>query len=504
VTDHGHFVLINVYVPNAGGGNKTEARLRAKLDFLRLLADKADGLAADGREVMIVGDLNIAASQKDVHHFFNHDTWYTPEELAALKRLTSRYTDVWRELHPEEDNTFTCWDEYRQRRAPNEGCRIDYILLTPELRRRVVSCEVLLETNPKWSDHAGVLIELKGLDPLPLFPPALLSSRRMKAFNDRSQPSIRSMFAPRKRFAGASAVQPLAKRLQRQPASNCPPASQPAVVSSVAASIPVASTPAEVRQSAAVSTEIPEVEDLKAPPGPADVANQSRTLAQVITAAPSGDQSTGTAHAEGTEATSAWEAVLTMVPLEGHPVATKPVQLTSEATSEAAISALPAGILEAVSHLEAPVSPASAAVGAPPTESAETPPTTVSVAASKQPSAAPELVCSTKPARVSAAASLAQHAEHTADDHGPVETDHLSAAADASPAEAPLSTAQHQPQQQQQQQQQATKRSGSGRGPSVVSARTGKVVGLKGKSSGGRKPQAPPGQAITAFFKPKG
>mmetsp|Transcript_8248 Transcript_8248/g.24625 ORF Transcript_8248/g.24625 Transcript_8248/m.24625 type:complete len:552 (-) Transcript_8248:3183-4838(-) len=56
----------------------------------------------------------------------------------------------------------------------------------------------------------------------------------------------------------------------------------------------------------------------------------------------------------------------------------------------------------------------------------------------------------------------------------------------------------------QQQQQQATKRSGSGRGPSVVSARTGKVVGLKGKSSGGRKPQAPPGQAITAFFKPKG
>lgn len=51
VTDHGHFVLINVYVPNAGGGNKTEARLRAKLDFLHLLADKADGLAADGREV---------------------------------------------------------------------------------------------------------------------------------------------------------------------------------------------------------------------------------------------------------------------------------------------------------------------------------------------------------------------------------------------------------------------------------------------------------------------
>ena len=39
-----------------------------------------------------------------------------------------------------------------------KGCRIDYVLVTAGLRTRVVSCEVLLETNPKWSDHAGVLI----------------------------------------------------------------------------------------------------------------------------------------------------------------------------------------------------------------------------------------------------------------------------------------------------------------------------------------------------------
>jgi exonuclease III len=50
VTDHGHFVLINVYVPNAGG-KPDRPRLATKLDFLRLLKAKADGFLEQGREV---------------------------------------------------------------------------------------------------------------------------------------------------------------------------------------------------------------------------------------------------------------------------------------------------------------------------------------------------------------------------------------------------------------------------------------------------------------------
>ena len=50
VTDHGHFVLINVYVPNAGG-KPERPRLATKLDFLRLLKAKADGFLEQGREV---------------------------------------------------------------------------------------------------------------------------------------------------------------------------------------------------------------------------------------------------------------------------------------------------------------------------------------------------------------------------------------------------------------------------------------------------------------------
>lgn len=77
------------------------------------------------------------------------------------------------------------------------------MLITTGLQKHVVSCEVLLETNPKWSDHAGVIIEFADLPPLPLCDASPLSSRRMKAFNDRSQRSILSMFAPKNQPADA-------------------------------------------------------------------------------------------------------------------------------------------------------------------------------------------------------------------------------------------------------------------------------------------------------------
>ena len=55
LTDHGAFVLINVYVPNAGDHNRdpqlNRPRLPFKLRFLRALRRKCDALVEAGREV---------------------------------------------------------------------------------------------------------------------------------------------------------------------------------------------------------------------------------------------------------------------------------------------------------------------------------------------------------------------------------------------------------------------------------------------------------------------
>lgn len=54
MTDHGTFVLLNIYVPN-GGDRPARARVGYKLDFLRALRRRADAWRAQGREVRIGG-----------------------------------------------------------------------------------------------------------------------------------------------------------------------------------------------------------------------------------------------------------------------------------------------------------------------------------------------------------------------------------------------------------------------------------------------------------------
>ena len=54
ITDHGSFVLLNVYVPNAG--KKEEAisdRADLKIRFLHALKEKCDSLREDGRKVLV-------------------------------------------------------------------------------------------------------------------------------------------------------------------------------------------------------------------------------------------------------------------------------------------------------------------------------------------------------------------------------------------------------------------------------------------------------------------
>ncbi|GLI67278.1 hypothetical protein VaNZ11_011462 [Volvox africanus] len=162
LTDHGAFVLLNVYAPNAGD-RPERVRLPYKLAFLRALRAKMDELTALGRKVIVVGDLNVAAERRDVHPSLNFDSMYDEEELAVLAGLRTAYIDVWRRLHPDVEGSYTVWEERTSARAFNVGLRIDYVLVSPELLPYVESCEILTaaEIPPKWSDHAAILLTLR-------------------------------------------------------------------------------------------------------------------------------------------------------------------------------------------------------------------------------------------------------------------------------------------------------------------------------------------------------
>ena len=64
VTDHGHFVLFNVYCPNSGNGS--EIRRQLKLEFHQKLTEAMRAIRLQGRPVILVGDFNVSARAEDL------------------------------------------------------------------------------------------------------------------------------------------------------------------------------------------------------------------------------------------------------------------------------------------------------------------------------------------------------------------------------------------------------------------------------------------------------
>lgn len=57
---------------------------------------------------------------------------------------------------------YSVWCEKTSARAFNMGSRIDYALASPGMMEHIVSCEFAPDLPPRWSDHAALVIELKG------------------------------------------------------------------------------------------------------------------------------------------------------------------------------------------------------------------------------------------------------------------------------------------------------------------------------------------------------
>ncbi len=145
----------SVYVPNGGKD------LPAKLRFLDALDAWAAEAQTSGRTLLLCGDLNVARTDLDVHPKERKvgAIGQLPEERALLERLLSRgLVDVGRAVDPTNEGLFTWWAPWRNMRQRNIGWRIDYVVASEALARRVSRCAVLAEFGT--SDHAPIVAEL--------------------------------------------------------------------------------------------------------------------------------------------------------------------------------------------------------------------------------------------------------------------------------------------------------------------------------------------------------
>jgi exodeoxyribonuclease-3 len=80
-----------------------------------------------------------------------------PEERELFAELLGGHlVDVGRKLEPDNADYFTWWAPWRNMRQRNIGWRLDYILASPSIAARAVSCPVLAQVGT--SDHAPVMM----------------------------------------------------------------------------------------------------------------------------------------------------------------------------------------------------------------------------------------------------------------------------------------------------------------------------------------------------------
>jgi exodeoxyribonuclease III len=148
----GDVTVASIYVPNGGKD------FPAKMQFLQAMDAYAASFAAGGRALVMLGDMNVARTERDVHPKERKPRaiGQLPEERAIIERIIGRgFVDLGRAFDPDNDGLFTWWAPWRNMRQRNIGWRLDYVFASAALAARATSCPVQKDVGT--SDHAPVV-----------------------------------------------------------------------------------------------------------------------------------------------------------------------------------------------------------------------------------------------------------------------------------------------------------------------------------------------------------
>ncbi|CAN8229183.1 unnamed protein product [Cochlearia groenlandica] len=211
ITDHGHFIVFNVYGPRAISDDAE--RIEFKHRFYDILDRRWECLIRQRRRVFVVGDLNIAPFAMDRCEagpdFEKNEIrkWFR----SLLVEHGGSFYDVFRSKHPERKDAFTCWSSSSGAEQFNYGSRIDHILVAGSclhqddddqahsfLACHVKECDILTDykrfknENMQTRWKGGLVTKLKGSDHVPVF----ISFDDLPDIPKHSTPPLASRYLP--------------------------------------------------------------------------------------------------------------------------------------------------------------------------------------------------------------------------------------------------------------------------------------------------------------------
>ena len=157
--DFGNLSVISLYLPS---GSSSPERQEAKFRFLDVFFPQMLALRAEGREIVLCCDWNIAHQEIDLKNWKSNqkNSGFLPEERAWLSRVFAEqgWVDVYRHLFPATTgDAYTWWSNRGQAWAKNVGWRIDYQIATPGIATTAQRAEIY--KAERFSDHAPLIID---------------------------------------------------------------------------------------------------------------------------------------------------------------------------------------------------------------------------------------------------------------------------------------------------------------------------------------------------------
>ena len=154
--------IINVYVPN--GSSLHSEKFDYKINWLNCLSSFLDKQEKKNELICLLGDFNIAPSNKDIHNPQRYEGGIMASEIernALNSVLKGRLIDSFR-IYEKNTGHWSWWDYRNNAYELNKGWRIDHIYISKALTSKLKSC--VIDSNPRGnlqpSDHAPVMINL--------------------------------------------------------------------------------------------------------------------------------------------------------------------------------------------------------------------------------------------------------------------------------------------------------------------------------------------------------
>jgi len=156
-------IVTSLYAPN--GNPQPGPKFDYKLAWGERLIAHAAELLETGLPVVLAGDYNIVPEARDIYQTTSYakNALVQPQSRAQYRALLDQgWTDALRKRHPDAV-IYTFWDYMRNRWDRDAGLRLDHLLLSKQLARKLTNAGVdkAVRGAEGASDHAPTWITLK-------------------------------------------------------------------------------------------------------------------------------------------------------------------------------------------------------------------------------------------------------------------------------------------------------------------------------------------------------